>query len=87
MLEIFHHLTSNSISYNYSVILACPLFISSCYMLQKVISFEEQDVNRNLYQDRHRRFKNETDVPRKIISNFLLKRQGAVSTSSEFLEI
>ena len=87
MLEIFHHLISNSISYNYSVILARPLFISSCYMLQKVISFEEQDVNRNLYQDRHRRFKNETDVPRKIISNFLLKRQGAVSTSSEFLEI
>lgn len=88
MLEIFHHLISNSISYNYSVILARRLFISSCYMLQKVmISFEEQDVNRNLYQDRHRRFKNETDVPRKIISNFLLKRQGAVSTSSEFLEI
>lgn len=52
-----------------------------------MISFEEQDVNRNLYQDRHRRFKNETDVPRKLISNFLLKRQGAVSTSSEFLEI
>lgn len=88
MLEIFHHLISNSISYNYSVILARRRFISSCYMLQKVmISFEEQDVNRNLYQDRHRRFKNETDVPRKIISNFLLKRQGAVSTSSEFLEI
>lgn len=38
-------------------------------------------------KDRHRRFKNETDVARKIISNFLVKRQAAVSISSEFLEI